>query len=306
MNEAFVSIITINYRQAQITCDLLDSLADIHYAHYETLLVDNGMEQDATSRYQQHLPTVKVINSAQNLGFAGANNLAIQQAKGDYILLLNNDTIVPKHFLAPMVALMEKRPEVGILSPKIYYYDQPNTLQYAGTARIDLTTGRGTDPAKLSEDQGQYQENKAVELAHGACMLIRKEVLEDIGLLSEDYFLYYEELDFCMRARQAGWQIYYTADSYIHHRESSSTGKSSAFKTYYMFRNRWLFMKKFNSTFHFLQFACYFLCISLPLNSLRFVWQKEWKHLQALWQGLVWNLSGQSNAQGNIQNLITP
>ena len=98
-----VSIITVNYRQAQITCDFLDSLREIQYPHYEVLLVDNGLLEDESDKFRQHHPRVRVINSADNLGFAGGNNLAIREAAGDYILLINNDTIVPPDFLNPLV-----------------------------------------------------------------------------------------------------------------------------------------------------------------------------------------------------------
>lgn len=294
MNNPLVSIIIINYQQAQITCDLLDSLCDIHYTHYELLLVDNGLLKDSTARYQRHHPHVKVINSKENRGFAGGNNLAIKQAKGDYILLLNNDTIVPANFLNPMVQLMEDQAKTGIVSPKIYFYDAPNTLQYAGTSVLSFKTGRGVDPAKNTVDHGQYDQLKKVPIAHGACMLIRKAVLEDIGLLSEAYFLYYEELDFCERARQNGWDIYFTPDSYIHHLESSSVGKFSPLKTHYMFRNRWIFIRKFGGK-NYWSFLAYFWLISIPLNVFRFSKNREWKHLRALWDAILWNLSKKEN-----------
>lgn len=297
MNKPLVSIITINYRQAQITCDLLDSLRGVQAPSYEILLVDNGMLQDESALFKHHHPDVHVLKVIENLGFAGGNNLAIQQAKGDYVLLLNNDTIVPPGFLKPMVELMEDQPNIGIVSPKIYFYDTPNMLQYAGANTINFKTGRGDDPAKFADDKGQFDEQKKVDMAHGACMLIRKNVFEDIGLLSEAYFLYYEELDFCERTRRNGWDIYFTPDSYIHHRESSSVGKFSVLKTYYMFRNRWLFMRKFGGK-HYWPFVAYFLMISLPLNIIRFSLKAEWKHIKALWDGVIWNITGNTKAKG--------
>ena len=128
-----VSIITVNYRQAQITCDFLDSLREIQYPHYEVLLVDNGLLADESDKFRQHHPHVRVINSPDNLGFAGGNNLAIREAAGDYILLINNDTIVPPDFLEPLVRVLETHSKAGMVSPKIYFYDEPRMLQYAGT-----------------------------------------------------------------------------------------------------------------------------------------------------------------------------
>lgn len=285
-----VSIITVNFRQAKITCDFLDSLRAINYTHYEVLLVDNGMLEDERERFHQHLPAVQVINSEDNLGFAGGNNLAIQQASGEYLLLINNDTIVPPDFLGPLVQVLEENPRAGMVSPKIYFYDQPNMLQYAGAGRINYRTGRGQDTAKRTLDEGQFEALRKVNYAHGACVLIRREMLEDIGLLREDYFMYYEELDLSVRARRAGWEIYYTPAAFIHHRESSSMGKTSPLKTYYMFRNRWLFIRRFGKGWDYPVFLIYFLLVALPLNSFRFLSQANWAHLKSLWRGLIWNL----------------
>lgn len=285
-----VSIITVNYRQAQITCDFLDSLREIHYPHYEVLLVDNGMLEDESDKFRQHHPRVRVINSVDNLGFAGGNNLAIREALGDYILLINNDTIVPADFLESLVQVLETHPKAGMVSPKIYFYDEPQVLQYAGRGKIDFRTGRGRDAAKGTLDEGQFDDLRQADYAHGACVLIRRTLLEEIGLLREDYFMYYEELDFSVRARRAGWEILYTPKAYIHHRESSSMGKTSPLKTYYMFRNRWLFIRRFGQGLDYPIFLVYYLLVALPLNAFRFVHQANWEHLKSLWRGLCWNL----------------
>lgn len=288
--QPLVSIITINFRQAAITCDLLDTLRQLSYTNVELLLVDNGQQQDESTLFREHYPAVQIISSIENVGFAGANNLAIRHAKGEYILLLNNDTLVPSGFLEPIVDTMERHEKIGIVSPKIYYHDIPNTLQFAGEGQIDYRTGRGQDTAKGQLDQGQFEQSKTISLAHGACMLIRRRALEDIGLLSEDYFLYYEELDYCVRTRQAGWEIWYTAESYIHHRESMSVGKFSVLKTYYMFRNRWLFIQRFAPQGSYWRFVLYFLCLTMPINVLRLAIKGDWPHIRALWQGVIWNV----------------
>ena len=292
-----VTIITVNYRQAAITCDLLDSLRALTYAPLEILLVDNGMETDETARFQAHLPTVRVIKSKENLGFAGGNNLVVKEAKGDYILLLNNDTLVPPGLLEPLVELLKSDQTVGIVSPKIYYYDQPQMLQYAGTASIDFRTGRGTDAARQQLDCGQFDQERATDFAHGACMLVRRQVFETIGLLTEDYFMYYEELDFSLRARQHDWGIKFSPATFIHHRESSSVGKFSPLKTYYMFRNRWLFIRRFGSKKEFAFFITYFFLVGLPLNYLRFMVLGQWSHARAVWDSVWWNINkGQRQA----------
>lgn len=269
--------------------DLLDSLRAITYPAYEVLLVDNGALPDEFPDYEAHLPEVRVIRSSENLGFAGGNNLAIQEARGQYILLLNNDTVVPPNFLEPLVELMETKPDSGIVSPKIYYHEDPRRLQYAGQGQLNFVTGRGQDAAKGQLDEGQFETVRTTDFTHGACMLIRREVLEQIGLLTEDYFLYYEELDFCLRTRATGWQLYYTPQSYIHHRESVSVGKASPLKTHYMFRNRWLLVRRFGTASTYWLFFLYYVGIGVPKHLFRHMLRGEWTHVKALVRGLAWN-----------------
>lgn len=286
-----VSIIAVNFRQASLTVDFLKSLRQIDYPAVEVFLVDNGCRKDQSAFFASHYPGLRVLRSAENLGFAGGNNLAVKQAKGKYILLINNDTLVPPDFLSPMLQVMEERKEVGIVSPKIYYADTPDTLQYAGISGINRFTGRGLNQAKLQVDDGSYDYTKSTYFAHGACMLVRGEVFQQVGLLSEDYFLYYEELDFCEAVRAGGWQIMYTASSHIYHRESSSIGKANPLKTYYLFRNRWLFMRKWYSGLSYYLFILYFLTIGVPWHLFKH-WRKgEKQHMQAIWEAVKWHFN---------------
>lgn len=284
-----VSIISVNFRQAELTFDFLDSLRKIDYTPVETWLIDNGSLRDRGDEFRSHYEGLEVLVSQANLGFAGGNNLAIRRAKGQYILLINNDTLVPSDFLGPMVRLMEENPQIGIVSPKIYYADSPNTLQYAGINGIHRFTGRGLNQAKQKLDDGSFDRSGNTYFAHGACMLVRKEVFEQVGLLSEDYFLYYEELDFCEAVRAAGWDIFYTAESHILHRESSSIGKTNPLKTYYMFRNRWLFMRNWYSGFSYYLFVLYFLSIGVPWHLLKHWRRGEREHVQAIIKGVKWH-----------------
>lgn len=290
METPLVSIVSVNYKQAAVTCGMLDSLRDLTYPWVEVLLVDNGATERQGDLFTAHYPDVSYLFSPENLGFAGGNNLAIPKANGTYILLLNNDTVVPPSFLEPLVAAMEADPAIGVASPKIYYFDQPDMLQYAGAEMINPYTGRGHSRAKLKRDIGQFNQSEAVGMAHGACMLIRREVVEDIGLLAEDYFMYYEELDYCDRAREKGWQCYYVADSHILHKESMSMGKRSPLKTYYMFRNRWLFMRKRRQGWPYYCFVAYFLLVGLPKHLLQHTLRREKEHIKAIFRGIFWNL----------------
>lgn len=289
-NEALVSIISVNYRQPQVSCDMLDTLTQLDYPALEVWLVDNGAEQNQEALYKRHYPDVRVITSAENLGFAGGNNLAISRANGKYLLLLNNDTLVPENFLTPLVAFLEQHPEVGIVSPKIYYHQTPQLIQYAGVPRMNFYTGRNANPAKQQPDDGSYSGVFPTGYAHGACMLVRKTLFEQIGLLPERYFLYYEELDFCEQARRAGWEIYYFGESHIFHRESVTVGKHHPLKTYYMFRNRYLFMRRNSQMPAYGIFILYYLGVAVPLNLAKYALKREWAHCRAIIRAMAWHI----------------
>lgn len=284
-----VSIVSINYDQPIVTCEMLASLRKVTYPNFETLIVDNASPNTSPLSIKENFPEIQLIISDKNLGFAGGNNIALKQAKGDYILLLNNDTEVKPDFLDSLVELMESNKKIGITSSKILYFYEDNIIQYAGTSALNPITSRAGRDGDKEPDTGQHNQIKETFYPHGACMMIRKSVLEEIGLLYEGYFLYYEEYDFAERVRKAGYKIYYQPNSEIFHKESISTGKNSPLKTYYLNRNRVLFLRRNSSGITFLLAMIYFITISIPKNTAKYLFQK--KHLSALYRGILWNIS---------------
>jgi len=283
-----VSIVSINYDQPIVTCEMLDSLRKVTYPNFEIIIVENGSPTKTPDLIRDNYPEAKLVISKKNLGFAGGNNIGLKEVKGEYVLLLNNDTEVPADFLDSMVDLMEENPEIGIVSPKIYYYYEKNVLQYAGTPSINSITSRSRHYGNKEQDTGKFDEVTETYYPHGACMMFRKKLLEDLGMLYEGYFLYYEEYDFAERVRKAGYKIYFQPNSYILHKESISTGKNSPLKTYYLNRNRLLFLRRNVEGGTFYLAMIYFFIISLPKNTLKYLFNKE--HLSALYRGVSWNI----------------
>lgn len=284
-----VSIVSVNFRQREVTADLLKSLDSVNYPNLEIILVDNGSEEDNTLFFKaasQH--NIEVIISKENLGFAGGTNLGIRHSNGDLVLLLNNDTIVSPDFLNPMVELIQSKENIGMVCPKIYFYDYPNVIQYAGATRIHSLSGRGSKIGYRQRDNGKFQNTGPTELGNGACMLVRRKLLEEVGLLSEMYFMYYEEHDLTERARKAGWEIYYTGASYIHHKQSISIGKQNPLKVYYQSRNRVLYMRRFSKGL--LLFLLYFLLIGAPKSMIQHLSRGEFIHAKQIIRGIWWNL----------------
>tara|TARA_Y100000385_G_C13104276_1_gene646558 strand:- start:3246 stop:4127 length:882 start_codon:yes stop_codon:yes gene_type:complete len=284
-----VSIVIVNYKDPKDTLELLDSLVHVSYPNFETIVIDNGTKIDRTDLYQTRLENVKVFKLPENLGFAGGVNSGIDRATGHFILLLNNDTTVEPDFIGPMVDVFDQNKEVGMVSPKILFFDPSNKLQYAGAKSISTWFGRGRKIGFGKMDGPKYDQSGETGLCNGACLMIRKEVVEDIGLLSEDYFMYYEEHDFCLRAKRYGWKCYYAATSRIYHKQSMSIGKENPIKNYYLSRNRLLFMRRFSGGFSLLFFYMYYTLFQLPISIALHLTKGQVISVKYLVKGFVWN-----------------
>ena len=240
-----ISIVTINYNGLKDTCELIDSLP-LEDSSIEVIVVDNASKADEASTIKSRYPSVKVIRSSQNLGFAGGNNLGIKAAQGKYLFFINNDTIL-KHstsHINHLVSRLESDEKIGIVCPKIRFAWDDNPIQYAGYTPLSPFTIRNRSIGFGDKDQGQYDMPHPTPYAHGAAMMVKREAIDKVGLMPECYFLYYEELDWSLMFTRAGYSIWYEPACTIYHKESQSTGQDSPLKTYYMTRNRLLFVKR--------------------------------------------------------------
>ena len=288
-----ISIITINFNGTAVTAELLRSLEKITYPNLEVVVVDNSTKTPGHELPIQ-FPWIKYLETGENRGFAGGNNQGIEIATGDYLFLLNNDTEVVPDFLEPLIARMQSDPKIGIICPKILYFDEPDTIQFAGFLPINPITGRGFSIGYLEKDQGQHDEAMPTSRAHGAAMMFSRTAMEKVGLMAELFFLYYEEMDYCERFKRAGYTIWYEPKSKVWHKESISTGKGSTLKTYYYGRNRLLYLRRNTFGLQKLWMYLYYFIIAVPKNLLGYLVKGETDHLKVFWQGLVWNFSNSS------------
>ena len=247
-----ISIITINYNGYKDTCELIASLP-LEDESLEVIVVDNASKEDEATLIEEQYPQVKVIRSQKNLGFAGGNNLGIQAAHGKYLFFLNNDTLlrckkedVRCKMFQPLIDRLESSPKIGMVCPKIRYAWGDNPIQFAGYTPLSHITIRNQAIGCGEPDHGQYDTPHPTPYAHGAAMMIRREAIEMAGLMPECYFLYYEELDWSMMIRRAGYDIWYEPAFTVYHKESQTTGQQSPLRTYYITRNRLLFVKRNN------------------------------------------------------------
>ena len=244
-----ISIITINYNGLADTCAFIDSIPS-NDDSLEVIVVDNASKEDEATIIKQRFPHVKVIRSTQNLGFAGGNNLGIKAANGNFLLFLNNDTILKgtesekQKALQALKCRLASSPNIGMVSSKIRFAWGNFLIQYAGYTPLSRITIRNRAIGCGEEDHGQYDSPHPTPYAHGAAMMVKREVIEQAGLMPECYFLYYEELDWSMMIRRAGYEIWYEPACTIYHKESQATGQNSPTKTYYITRNRLLFIKR--------------------------------------------------------------
>lgn len=237
-----LSIVTVNYNGYKDTCELIDS---IHFEDsMEVVVVDNGSLEDEASILQTQYPCIKAIRSDQNLGFAGGNNLGIKLATGKFIFLINNDTVFKDFNPKILIHRLESSSKIGIVCPKIRFTWDKNPIQFAGYTPLSPITVRNKAIGFGEEDKGQYDSSRKTPYAHGAAMMLKREVIDKVGIMPECYFLYYEELDWSMMITRAGYEIWYEPASTIYHKESQSTGQNSPLRTYYITRNRLLLVKR--------------------------------------------------------------
>ena len=237
-----VSVITINYNGLKDTCELLDTLP-LEDSSLEVIVVDNASREDEASVIGQRFPQVTVIRSKENLGFAGGNNLGIKAAHGKYLFFINNDTLFTSA-LQPLIQRLESSPAIGMVCPKIRFAWGNHPIQFAGYTPLSPITMRNRSIGFGEEDHGQYDSPHPTPYAHGAAMMVKREAIEKAGIMPECYFLYYEELDWSMMMRRAGYDIWYDPCCTVYHKESQSTGQDSPLRTYYITRNRLLFVKR--------------------------------------------------------------
>lgn len=287
-----ISIITLNWNTPSITCDFLRSIQEKNsYKNIEVIVVDNSSKEDPSVVCEAAYPGVRMIRNDENLGFAGGNNTGIRAAKGDYLFIVNNDTEFTPGLLEGLLDIFEKHPDAGIACPKFHYYFEKGTIEYAGYNNVNIFTGRNGMIGHREKDNGQYDEMKITHYAHGGGMMVSREVIGRVGLMPEQFFLYYEELDWSEQIKRKGYKIYYQPVSLIYHKESMTTGKASPLKTFYLTRNRILFMRRNVPWPGFLVFAAYFSCFTIPKNSLSYLVKGQKEHLRSFWKGILWQFN---------------
>lgn len=272
-----VSVIVLNYNSVADTIECVRSLQHLTYSNVEVVLVDNGSDNDEVGVLQRECPDLPLLQSGANVGYAAGNNLGITYALkngAEYVWILNNDTVVDPEALSQMVLLAESENEIGMVGSKIYFHSEKDMLWYAG-ATFDVATGGVTSHIGWGrKDKGQFDHILDVDYITGCSLLVKKEVIDIIGSMPEEYFLYFEEADWNMAARAAGFRTVIATKSLIWHKVKR-TGKAHARFVYYMTRNRFLLIKKVKPD---ALFACMKYQFAEGTNLLKEFWRlKQYK-----------------------------
>ncbi len=287
---AKVSLIILNWNARKLTQSELENVSKLKTGSHEVecLVIDNGSTDDSLEKlsiYQLPNMNYKFMETNENLGYAGGNNVGLKHSlknNFDYTILLNNDVVLPEDLIIKLVDIAEKDKKIGLLSPKMYFAkgyefhkdrykeeDLGKVIWFAGGVmdwKNMYTDHRGVDEV----DSGQYNEEAEVDSINGACLLMRNKLISDIGLLKEKYFMYWEDADYSIRAKKAGWKVLYTPETFIWHKVSSSSAVGSNLNDYFLTRNRLDFG---------LRYAPFRTKLALVRESLKFLvngrsWQK--------------------------------
>ena len=277
-------VVLINYNNAN---DTLDCVQSIHNSTIDisVIIVDNASSEEDYSKLKLIQNDILIIRSRHNLGFAGGNNLAIKYVIDNYnniqsFILLNNDTVVEPDMFRLLKAKDDSK---SIVVPKMLYYDDKNTIWYAG-GYFNKWTGKAIHYGFNMKDY-ENDNNEVCEFATGCCILIPIDVLRKIGYLDDSYFMYCEDTEYCLRAKKAGIEIRYIHDAKLYHKVGrTSGGEESSFCLYYMTRNRFRYLHDYRDYFFFTAIPFTFFSRLFRVLEYRFKRKMQYK---AILRGMI-------------------
>ncbi len=261
MSQPKVLIATLTWNQKQDTLECLASLQKVRYDNLEVMVVDNGSRDGTCEAIREGYPHVPIVRNEKNLGCAEGMNCNIRYMLGtdaDFLFLLGNDTIVDPDVVSELVRVAVSDPRIGIVVPKIYYYDRPDVLWFARGCTMDWEKGIFTGLVQNIKDDGSQDADRDFDFSPGGFTFVRRSILEKGILLDPDYFIYFDDSDWYWRIKKDGWRFAYAPKAKVWHKPSSSVGMESPHFYYYRVRNRLLFMKKYVSSSAFRRFLLFF------------------------------------------------
>lgn len=288
MLEPFVVTIILNTNRRDDTLACLASLKQGTYQNHKVIVLDNHSQDGSVEAIRTSFPTVQIIELQQNLGYAGNNNVGIQTALhqgADWIFVLNEDTILAPDCLTQLVQVGTSDSQIGIVGPMVYHHDEPNVIQSAGGK-----LGRDWQAWHLGQnekDQNQFPTTHQVDWISGCALLVRREVIEQVGMLDERFFYYFEETEWCLRARKAGWRVLHVPQAKIWHKGVQRNYQPSPAVAYYATRNHLLMLAKHRAPMQAWLATWARTLRTLVSWSIKPQWRSKRAHRDAIWQGAI-------------------
>lgn len=279
-------ILNTNRRDDTIAC--LRSLRQSDYKNHSVIVLDNASTDDSVAAIQDCFPDVQIIQLAQNRGYAGNNNVGITAAMeqgADWVFVLNEDTTLAPDCLSQLVDAAQQDPRIGVVGPMVYHYDDPRTIQSAGGQLDHHWASRHI--AQNEPDRGHFDRPRNVDWISGCAILVRRQVVEEVGALDERFFYYWEETEWCLRARRAGWRVVHVPTAKLWHKGVQQDYRPGPSVTYYNTRNRFLMMAKHRAPLLVWAAAWVGTLRTLTSWSIRPRWRTMREHRDAMWQGVL-------------------
>jgi hypothetical protein len=277
----------MNRRDETVAC--LNSLARSTYDNSSTIVLDAGSNDGSVEAVRSSFPAVEIVELVENRGYAGNNNVGIQIAlarQADWVFVLNQDTILAPDCIAHLVEAGESDPRIGIVGPMVYHFDEPTVIQSAG-GRLD-SQWRTWHIGQNQTDQGQFTLPQPVDWISGCAILVRRQVIQQVGMLDERFFLYWEETDWCLRAGKSGWRIVQVPQAKLWHKGVQRDYQPQPMVTYYVTRNRFLMLALHQGPLMAWAFAWGQALRTLMSWTIKPRWRaSKSNHRDAMWRGIV-------------------
>ena len=270
--------------------DTLECLASLHagsYRNFRVVLLDNHSADGSIEAVAAAFPDVQIVRLAENRGYAGNNNVGIRLALeqgADWVFVMNEDIVLAADCLENLIAVAEGDRRIGIVGPMVYHHDEPKVIQSAGGGFSRLWEGfhYGQD----EPDEGRFRVPHPVQWISGCAILVRRQVIEAVGLIDERFFIYWEETEWCLRAGRSGWQVCHVPDARIWHKGVQRDYRPKPTVTYYSTRNRLLMLATHHAPISAWMTAWAQILRTLTSWSVRPKWRHKRAHRDAMWQGV--------------------
>ena len=288
MTQPLVVTVILNTNRREDTCAALASLAQNTYQNHQMIVLDNASTDGSVPAIQAAFPGVQIILLEKNLGYAGNNNVGIQAALArgaEWVFVLNEDTVLAPDCLEQLVSVGQSDPQIGIVGPMVYHHNEPTVIQSAGGKM-------GHDwcawhLAQNEPDRGQFSQPHDVDWISGCAILVRRAVIEQVGMLDQRFFYYWEETEWCVRTKKAGWRIVHVPQAKLWHKGVQRDYKPSPSVTYYSTRNRLMMLAKHHAPLVAWVVAWKQTLRTLLSWSIRPKWRSMLGHRNAMWQGMM-------------------